>query len=201
MKRLFDIISSFLGLIFMMPVFLIIATLIKIKMPGPVFFIQERVAQHFRLFGMVKFRTMIVNHHGNMITIKGEERITRLGAILRKYKLDELPQLWNVLKGDMSMVGPRPDLPEKANKLTGNERLILSVPPGITSPACLKYWNEEEILSIRNDPYRYMQKVIIPDKIRLNLNYIKNQSFGLDLKIFLFTIIKHQLKGSFWNKV
>ena len=199
-KRIFDIMASFVGLLILWPVMLVITLLIKIKMPGgPVFFTQKRVGRHGKLFTLVKFRTMAVNHGGNSITVKGESRITPLGATLRKYKLDELPGLWNVLKGDMSFVGPRPDVPGYADQLTGEERKILKLRPGITGPASMKYANEEEILAQQPDPVKYNDEVIYPDKVRINLEYLKRQSFFLDLKIIVFTVLGKKLEDD-WAK-
>ena len=166
---------------------------------GPVFFTQKRVGRHGKLFTLVKFRTMAVNHAGNSISVKGESRITPLGATLRKYKLDELPGLWNVLKDDMSFVGPRPDVPGYADQLTGEERKILKLRPGITGPASMKYANEEEILAQQPDPVKYNDEVIYPDKVRINLEYLKRQSFFLDLKIIVFTVLGKKLKDD-WAK-
>lgn len=147
-KSLFDRGASLFGLIFLFPVLIIISILIRIKMPGgPVIFKQKRVGQYGRLFTMYKFRSMTVAHSGSSISVKGESRITPLGAVLRKYKLDELPELWNVLIGDMSFVGPRPDVPGYADRLEGEHRRILLLKPGITGPASLKYRNEEELLA------------------------------------------------------
>lgn len=157
-------------------------------MPGPVFFTQQRIGQHGKLFTMIKLRTMTVNHGGSSISVKGESRITPLGAKLRKYKLDELPGLWNVLIGDMSFVGPRPDVPGYADKLEGDDRKVLLLKPGITGPASLKYRNEEEILAQQDDPIKYNDEVIYPDKVRINLEYLEKQNFWLDLKIILKTV-------------
>jgi lipopolysaccharide/colanic/teichoic acid biosynthesis glycosyltransferase len=194
-KRVFDFCAALAGIILLLPAFFIISVLIKLKMPGPVFFRQQRVGQHGRLFTMVKFRTMKVNHSGSSISVKGERRITPLGSVLRKYKLDELPELWNVLKGDMSLVGPRPDVPGYADQLQGDDRRILLLKPGITGPASLKYANEEELLAKQTDPVQYNDKVIYPDKVRLNLKYLDNWSFGLDLKIIFYTVA-----GKKWEK-
>ena len=200
LKRIFDFLASLFDLLILWPVMLVITLLIKIKMPGgPVFFTQKRVGRHGKLFTLVKFRTMAVNHGGNSITVKGESRITPLGATLRKYKLDELPGLWNVLKGDMSFVGPRPDVPGYADQLTGEERKILKLRPGITGPASMKYANEEEILAQQPDPVKYNDEVIYPDKVRINLEYLKRQSFFLDLKIIVFTVLGKKLKDD-WAK-
>ena len=147
MKYLFDRTASLFGLLLLWPALLIVALLIRMKMPGgPVIFTQRRVGRDGRLFTMYKFRSMTVSHSGSSVSVAGESRITPLGAKLRKYKLDELPELWNVLKGDMSFVGPRPDVPGYADRLQGEDRLILKLRPGITGPASLKYANEEEIL-------------------------------------------------------
>ncbi len=159
-------------------------------MPGPVLFRQIRAGRHGKPFSICKFRTMSLNHNGNTISVKGESRITPLGAILRKYKLDELPELWNVLKGDMSFVGPRPDMPEYASRLAGEERHILKLRPGITSPATIVYANEEEILASVPDPQRYNDESLWPDKVRMNLEYYHNHSFTGDLKIILRTIFR-----------
>jgi lipopolysaccharide/colanic/teichoic acid biosynthesis glycosyltransferase len=198
-KRIFDIITSFLGLLIFAPALLCIALLIKFKMPGPVFFTQTRVGRKGNLFKMVKFRTMLVNHGGNTISVKGESRITPFGSFLRKYKLDELPELWNVLKGEMSFVGPRPDVPGYADKLTGEDRKILELRPGITGPASMKYAVEEEILSKQKNPVKYNDEVIFPDKVRINLNYFKHRSFWLDIKIIVFTIAGKKLKEPYFN--
>jgi lipopolysaccharide/colanic/teichoic acid biosynthesis glycosyltransferase len=199
LKRLFDFFTSLTGLLVLLPVLITIAILIKIKMPGPVLFSQKRVGKDGKLFTMVKFRTMKVNHGGNSISIKGESRITPLGAIMRKYKLDELPGLWNVLKGEMSLVGPRPDVPGYADKLTGEDRRILELRPGITGPASMKYSNEEELLALQPDPVKYNNEVIYPDKVRINLNYLKHWSFWLDLKIIVFTVLGKKLQEPWFN--
>jgi lipopolysaccharide/colanic/teichoic acid biosynthesis glycosyltransferase len=189
MKWIFDRVVSLLGLILLSPLLVIIAILIAIKMPGgPVFFKQKRVGQHGRLFTMIKFRSMKVVHDGSSISVAGESRITPLGAKLRKYKLDELPELWNVLIGDMSFVGPRPDVPGYADRLEGEYREILKLKPGITGPASLKYRNEEEILSSVEDPKKYNDEVIFPDKVRINREYLHNHSFWGDIKIIFKTV-------------
>lgn len=190
-KRTFDLLASFFGLLVLSPLLLFIGFLIKIKMPeGPILFKQKRIGRFGKLFTMVKFRTMTVNHNGSSVSVKGECRITPFGSYLRKYKLDELPELWNVLKGDMSFVGPRPDVPGYADKLVGEERRILELRPGITGPASLKYANEEEILTNVADPIKYNDEVIYPDKVRLNLEYLRTQSFWGDIKIIFYTIIR-----------
>jgi len=192
-KRTFDLLASLSGLLILLPLLLLIGVLIKIRMPGPVFFMQKRVGKEGKLFTMVKFRSMKIKHDGKSITVKGENRITPLGAFLRKYKLDELPELWNILKGDMSLVGPRPDVPGYADKLTGNDRLMLSVKPGLTGPASLCFIDEEELLASQDDPVKYNDEVLFPEKVRINNNYILRWSFALDIKIILYTIVGKKL--------
>lgn len=199
LKRLFDIFASLFGLLVFMPLFIVIAILIKIKMPGPVFFQQMRVGKDAVLFKMIKFRTMTINHSGSTISVKGERRITPLGAVLRKYKLDELPELWNILIGDMSFVGPRPDVPGYADKLEGEDRLLLSIRPGLTGAASLKFSNEEELLALQDDPVKYNDEVLYPEKVRINNNYVRHMSFGLDLRIIIFTIFGKKLKEEYFN--
>jgi lipopolysaccharide/colanic/teichoic acid biosynthesis glycosyltransferase len=189
-KRLFDITASLIGLVVLFPVFLIISILIKFYMPGPVLFRQIRAGRHAKPFVIVKFRSMIVNHGGSTISVEGENRITPLGAILRKYKLDELPELWNVLKGDMSLVGPRPDVPAYAARLSGEDRKILELRPGITGPATLLFANEEELLSNVVDPVAYNDDVLWPQKVKYNLEYYYSRNFTGDLKIILKTIFR-----------
>ena len=144
---------------------------------------------------MYKFRTMTVGHGGSSVSVAGENRITPFGAKLRKYKLDELPELWNVLIGDMSFVGPRPDVPGYADKLVGEDRKILLLKPGITSPASIKYRNEEELLAQQIDPIKYNDEVIFPDKVKINLNYLENWSFITDIKLIIYTILGKDYKG------
>ncbi len=145
-KWLFDRVMSLVGLVCLMPVLVVIGVLIKWRMPGPVFFVQERIGRFGKRFKCHKFRTMTVNHGGSSVSVAGESRITPLGATLRRYKLDELRELWDVLRGEMSFVGPRPDVPGYADMLEGEDRLILELRPGITGPATLKYRNEEEMI-------------------------------------------------------
>ena len=190
MKRAFDILASIFGLVVLIPVFLAVALMIRIRMPGPVFFRQKRAGRHGHLFTIYKFRTMVVDHQGGTVSVRGESRITPLGAKLRKYKLDELPELWNVLKGDMSFVGPRPDMPEYSDRLRGEERKILELRPGITGPASLKYVNEEELLASAPDPQKYNDEVIWPDKVRINLDYYEHWSMLGDLRIIFQTVFR-----------
>lgn len=194
LKFFFDRIVSFLGLIFLFPILLVVALLIRIKMPGgPIIFKQKRVGQYGCLFTMYKFRSMTVSHSGSSVSVKGESRITPLGAKLRKYKLDELPELWNVLIGDMSFVGPRPDVPGYADKLEGDNRRMLLLKPGITGPASLKYRNEEELLVEQENPQEYNDKVLFPDKVRINMEYLDNWSFWYDIKIIVYTVFGRNL--------
>lgn len=189
-KRIFDIFFSFIGLLLLIPVFLVISLIIKFRSPGPIIFKQKRVAKGGRLFTIYKFRTMYMNHQGGTVSVRGDKRITSLGSFLRKYKLDELPELWNVLKGDMSLVGPRPDVPEYYEKLKGEEKEILKLRPGITGPATLKYANEEELLASFPDPQRLNDEVLWPDKIRINLEYYYNRTFIGDIEIIMKTVFR-----------
>ena len=200
LKFIFDRFVALLGLVVLWPVLLIVAILVKVKMPGgPVLFTQKRVGRHGRLFTMYKFRTMTVNHGGSSVSVAGEARITPLGSKLRRYKLDELPELWNVLICDMSFVGPRPDVPGYADRLTGDDRRILDLRPGITGPASLKYRDEEELLAKVDNPQEYNDSVIYPDKIRLNLYYLDYYSFFKDFQMIICTILgKKMMYGGEW---
>lgn len=189
LKFLFDRLVAFVGLIILSPVMLVVAILILVKMGGPVLFKQQRVGKKGKLFSMFKFRTMTDNHGGSSVSVAGESRITPLGAKLRKYKLDELPELWNVLIGDMSFVGPRPDVPGYADQLQGDDREVLQLRPGITGPATLKYRNEEKLLATVDNPQEYNDNVIFPDKVRINRYYLHHYSFGMDLKMILATVL------------
>ena len=194
LKSIFDRTASFFGLVFLFPVLIVVGILIRIKMPGgPIIFKQRRVGQHGQLFTMYKFRSMTVGHSGSSVSVKGESRITPLGAKLRKYKLDELPELWNVLIGDMSLVGPRPDVPGYADKLEGENRRMLLLKPGITGPASLKYRNEEEILAEQENPQKYNDAVLFPNKVQINIEYLDNWSFWNDIKIIIYTVLGKDL--------
>ena len=183
---------SFIGLLFLWPVLLVVAILIKCKMPGSILFVQQRVGKNGKLFNCHKFRSMTVGHGGSSVSVAGEARITPLGAVLRKYKLDELPELWDVFIGNMSFVGPRPDVPGYADKLQGEDRIILTLRPGITGPATLKYRNEEEMLATVTDPQKYNDEVIYPDKVRLNRYYAEHYSFIKDIQMIFCTVLgKH----------
>lgn len=188
-KRLFDIIFSFLGLILLLPLFIIVSILIKVDSSGPIFFLQERVGLYGKYFKIIKFRSMKVNHNDSLtITLKNDKRITRIGRKLRKYKIDEIPELMNVLIGDMSFVGPRPDVPGYTDLLKGNDRNILKLRPGITSSASIKYSNEEQLLLEQEDPIAYNNDVIFPDKVKMNLNYYENNNIWIDIKIIFATV-------------
>lgn len=208
-KWLFDRTVSFVGLLLLWPVLLIVAILIKVKMPGgPAFFVQNRVGKDGKLFKCHKFRTMTVNHNGSTVSVAGDSRITPLGAKLRHYKLDELPGLWDVLIGNMSFVGPRPDVPGYADKLIGDDRDVLKLRPGITGPATLKYRLEDEMISDyvsqkqKEGDTRGMQKiaveyndtVIYPDKVRLNCYYYRNYSFIKDIQMIICTVLGKKMK-------
>lgn len=195
MKWLFDRVMALVGLLVLWPVLLVVAVLIKVKMPGgPVIFRQRRVGRGGRLFTMYKFRSMTVGHGGSSVSVAGESRITPLGAKLRRYKLDELPELWNVLVGDMSFVGPRPDVPGYADRLTGADRDVLRLRPGITGPASLKYRDEEDLLAKVDDPQRYNDEVIFPDKVRINLYYLNHYSFVKDIQMIFCTVLGRHMK-------
>jgi lipopolysaccharide/colanic/teichoic acid biosynthesis glycosyltransferase len=195
LKFLFDRLVSFIGLLFLWPVLIVIAVLVKCKMPdGPVIFSQQRVGRHGRLFTIYKFRTMTDDPGGSSVSVAGESRITPWGARLRKYKLDELPELWNVLKGDMSFVGPRPDIPGYADALEGDDREMLQLRPGITGPATLKYRNEEELLASVEDPQKYNDEVIFPDKVRINRYYLHHYSFWMDIRMIFATVLGRHLE-------
>lgn len=155
------------------------------------FFIQTRVGKDGKLFKVVKVKTMRpTKQPGTTVTQRGDPRITKLGAFFRRTKIDELPQLWNVLIGQMSFVGPRPDVPGFADKLTGEEREVLQLRPGITGPATLKYRNEEELLAGQSDPEKYNREVIFPDKVRINLDYMRNWSLRKDISYIWQTVFK-----------
>ena len=188
-KYIFDRIMASIGLIILSPVLLITCILIRIKMPdGPAIFTQRRVGKDGKLFTMYKFRSMSQHHGGSSVSVAGDSRITPLGAKLRRYKIDELPELWNVLIGDMSFVGPRPDVPGYADKLEGQDRNILKLRPGITGPASLKYRDEEELLAKQANPQEYNDNIIYPDKVRINLYYLTHYSFIMDIKMIIATV-------------
>lgn len=186
---------ALLGLVCLCPVLLVTWILIHVKMPdGPAIFKQKRVGRNGKTFTMYKFRSMSAHHGGSSVSVAGESRITPLGAKLRKYKIDELPELWNVLIGDMSFVGPRPDVPGYADNLKGENRNILRLRPGITGPASLKYRDEEELLAKQENPQEYNDKVIYPDKVRINLYYLSHYSFIMDIKMIVATVLGKRIE-------
>lgn len=222
LKFLFDRIVAFLGLCFLWPVILVTAILVKVKMPGgPAFFVQNRVGKGGKLFKCHKFRSMTVAHNGSTVSVAGDSRITPFGAKLRHYKLDELPGLWDVFIGNMSFVGPRPDVPGYADKLTGEDRDVLKLRPGITGPATLKYRVEDEMIaefvaqikagkneqvakmadvpdfSAKTDQeiaVWYNDNIIYPDKVRLNCYYYRNYSFIKDIQMILCTVLGKKMQ-------
>lgn len=220
LKWIFDRVVSLVGLLILWPVLLIIAIMVKVKMPGgPAFFVQKRVGKGGKLFDCHKFRTMTVKHNGSTVSVAGDSRITPFGATLRHYKLDELPGLWDVLIGNMSFVGPRPDVPGYADKLEGADWDVLKLRPGITGPATLKYRLEDEYLanarelvcSLSLSDYGitkeqidnmsdqelavwYNDNVIYPDKVRLNCYYYRHYSFIKDIQMILCTVLGKKMK-------
>lgn len=189
-KYIFDRVVSLVGLLLIWPLLLVLVLMIRRSMPGaPAIFKQQRVGKDGRLFTMYKFRTMVPHHGGSSVSVAGENRITPLGEKLRRYKLDELPELWNILIGDMSFVGPRPDVPGYADCLEGEDREILNLRPGITGPASLKYRNEEKLLAKVEDPIAYNDEVIYPDKVRLNRYYYHHYSFVMDIRMIFATVL------------
>ena len=209
LKWIFDRVISFVGLLFLGPVLLIVAILVKVKMPGgPAFFVQKRVGKGGNLFNCHKFRTMTVKHSGSTVSVAGDSRITPFGAKLRHYKLDELPGLWDVLRGKMSFVGPRPDVPGYADKLTGDDKDVLKLRPGITGPATLKYRLEDEMISeyvsqkqkegdtreAQEIAEEYNDNVIYPDKVRINCYYYRHYSFIKDIQMLFCTVLGKKMK-------
>lgn len=194
-KHLFDRIMALIGLVVLSPILFVVWILIRIKMPdGPAVFTQKRVGKGGKLFTMYKFRSMSAHHSGSTVSVAGESRITPLGAKLRRYKLDELPELWNVFIGDMSFVGPRPDVPGYADKLEGDDRRVLQLRPGITGPASLKYRDEEVLLAAQANPQEFNDKVIYPDKVRINLYYLDHYSFVADIKMIIATVLGKRIE-------
>lgn len=208
-KWFFDRVLSFVGLLILWPVLLIVAIMIKVKMPGgPAFFVQKRVGKDGRLFDCHKFRTMMVKHNGSSVSVAGDSRITPFGATLRHYKIDELPGLWDVLIGNMSFVGPRPDVPGYADKLEGDDRDVLKLRPGITGPATLKYRLEDEMISefvakkhaagdtrpMQEIAVEYNDTVIYPDKVRLNCYYYRHYSFIKDIQMIFCTVLGKKME-------
>ncbi|NPA44783.1 MAG: sugar transferase [Chlorobi bacterium] len=178
---------SVIGLVVTLPVILLAWLVSSIETKSNGFFLQKRVGENGKLFTIIKIKTMYPNN-GVTITTANDNRITKSGKFFRKYKIDELPQLFNVLIGDMSFVGPRPDVPGYADKLKEEDKIILSIKPGITGPATLKYKYEEEILAKVDDPVQYNNEVIWPDKVKINKEYIKNWSLKKDIEYIIKTI-------------
>lgn len=191
-KRLFDIVSSGIGLLCLAPVFVVMAIWIKFDSRGPVFYRQTRVGRYGRDFRIFKLRSMRVgSDKGRQITVgERDPRITRFGYFIRRYKIDELPQLINVFLGDMSVVGPRPEVRKYVDLYSEEQRKVFQVRPGITDLASIKYRNENELLSQVDDPDTYYIDVIMPDKLTINLEYIRHQSFMGDIKIIFNTLFK-----------
>jgi len=192
MKRVVDIVASLGGLVLLSPLFLIVAVTIKINSRGPVFFAQERIGKGFRPFWIYKFRTMVKDaaQRGGALTASGDPRITRVGQILRNTKIDELPQLINVLRGDMSLVGPRPEVRRYVELFRENYKAILSVRPGITDLASLKYRDESAILARSKNPEETYVRRILPDKLVLGEEYVRRSSLGFDLVLICKTLAR-----------
>lgn len=190
-KRAFDIIFSLCGLLMLWWFILIVALIARIDTGLNGFFKQVRIGRNGKLINVIKIRSMrMVNGYDTTVTQAGDPRITRIGRFWRKSKIDELPQLWNVLIGDMSFVGPRPDVPGFADKLSGDSRRILSLRPGITGPASIKFKNEDLLLAGQDDPELYNENVIWPEKVRINLSYMDNYSLVNDLKLIFKTFLE-----------
>ena len=208
-KWVFDRVVSLIGLLLLWPVLLLVAILIKVKMPGgPALFVQKRVGKDGGLFDCHKFRTMTMKHNGSTVSVAGDSRITPLGATLRHYKLDELPGLWDVLIGNMSFVGPRPDVSGYADALVGDDREVLKLRPGITGPATMKYRLEDEMIAeyvaqkqkegdtrdAQEIAVEYNDKVIYPDKVRINRYYLHHYSFAKDIQMIFCTVFGKKME-------
>jgi len=195
--RMFDVVCSLAGLILLAPVFAWIALEILWDDGSPVLFHQTRVGRNGRLFSIWKFRTMRTGIEGRAITVAGDDRVTKMGGWLRKFKLDELPQLVNVLRGDMSLIGPRPEVPEYVQLDSPLWRDVLRVRPGITDAATLLHRNEEEMLRASSDPNAYYRSSLLPAKLNLNLAYLRSRSFSLDLRLIFLTLLYSVYPKSF----
>ena len=191
-KRIFDFLLSFFGIIILSPIFIIVSIAIKLDSKGSILFLQKRVGRYGKEFNIYKFRTMVTDAEklGKQITVGKDNRITRVGAFLRKFKIDELPQLFNVLKGDMSLVGPRPEVPKYVALYNEEQRKVLDIRPGITDMASLRYKDENDILGKVDNPEEYYINVIMKDKLNLNLEYIEKSNVFFDIYLILKTIIK-----------
>lgn len=192
MKRLLDIFFSFTGLLILSPLFAAVALLIKLDSKGPVFYRQERVGKDFKPFRIYKFRSMRPgsDNKGPLVTVGGDKRITKIGALLRKYKIDELPQLLNVLKGDMSFVGPRPEVNKYVQLFNSDYKKLLKIRPGITDPASIHYSDEERVLSASRNWEEDYTKKVLPEKLKLSLHYMNNHNIITDIRLILKTIFK-----------
>lgn len=192
LKRTFDLIVSLLGIIILSPVFIIVSIAIKLDSKGSILFLQKRVGRYGKEFNIYKFRTMVTDAEklGKQITVGKDNRITKVGAFLRKFKIDELPQLFNVLKGDMSLVGPRPEVPKYVSLYNEEQKKVLDVRPGITDIASLRYKDENDILGKVDNPEEYYINVIMKDKLQLNLEYIEKNNVFFDIYLIIKTIIK-----------
>ena len=191
-KRVCDFILSLIGIIVLSPIFIIVSIAIKLDSRGKILFLQKRVGRYGKEFNIYKFRTMVSNAEklGKQITVGNDNRITKVGAFLRKYKIDELPQLFNVLKGDMSLVGPRPEVPKYVKLYSDEQKKVLNVRPGITDMASLRYKDENEILGKVDNPEEYYINVIMRDKLKLNLEYIEKSNIFFDLYLIIKTVVK-----------
>lgn len=189
MKRIFDIIASGMGLLILSPILIVVAIWIKLDSPGPVFYRQVRVGRNNKDFQIFKFRSMRVgSDKGSLVTIGGRDpRITRSGYVIRKFKIDELPQLINVFIGDMSLVGPRPEVRHYVNYWTSEQMHVLDVRPGITDPASIRFRNENELLEKAENPEKYYIEVVMQEKIKLYLEYVEKHNFFYDIKLILQT--------------
>jgi lipopolysaccharide/colanic/teichoic acid biosynthesis glycosyltransferase len=192
MKRTFDIMLSAAGLLTLLPLFAVIAVLVKAGSRGPVFFRQKRMGRNFKPFYLYKFRTMVdgADKKGPLVTTGGDSRVTGAGRILRKTKLDELPQLINVFMGDMSLVGPRPEVEKYVMLYEPDYRVVLSIRPGITDISSIEFRDEESVLKAQENPEEYYRKVLLPIKIGYAKDYIRNMSFFFDMKLIFITILK-----------
>ncbi|MCK4662703.1 MAG: sugar transferase [Bacteroidales bacterium] len=196
-KESFDYILAVTLFIVLLPVLLLLAVIILINMGWPFLYTQQRIGKNGKIFRIYKFRTMNKIKPEVSVSASEFERISKLGHFLRKNKIDELPELMNIIRGDMSFVGTRPDVPGYADKLKGDDRIILCLKPGLTGAASLKYVNEEELLSKVEDPIKYNDEVIFPNKVKINKAYMKNWSFWLDIKIIIYTLLRKQFEEEF----
>jgi lipopolysaccharide/colanic/teichoic acid biosynthesis glycosyltransferase len=189
LKRAIDITFAGAALVVLFPLFVLLAVLLKLDSEGPVLYRQSRMGRNSRTFQILKLRTMRNGEQGPAITLGSDPRITRFGAWLRRWKLDEFPQLWNVLRGDMSLVGPRPVIPELAREFAAEYKHLLAVRPGLTDPASVQYCNEVETLSLVPDPLKYFKTVLTPDKLRISRNYLQTATIASDLGVIVKTVV------------